>query len=90
MRNNDLKPRPEHEEFKLGQGYGSAEKGSEASTHVNKSQYGDNPIPKSGGGYGKTGSIQPKDEESFTQAERQTSADSKSRENKIKAAKDNR
>jgi hypothetical protein len=92
MRTPDLKPRLDHENFKLGQGYGSAEKGSEASLHVSTHQYGDNPLPKSGGGYAKAGDIQPDEEadEIFSQSEHQTSADQKLRENKIKAQRDKR
>ncbi len=58
----DKKPKPTHEEFQLGNGYGSAERGSDAEEHKSAKQYGDNPLPKSGGGYGKAGVVQPKQE----------------------------
>ena len=57
-------PKPTHEEFQLGNGYGSAEKHSDAEDHKSKKQLGDNPLPKSGGGYGKAGAVQPKEEAS--------------------------
>lgn len=72
MKNSKSKPtqaaqttqptQPTHEEFQLGNGYGSAEKYSDAEEHKSRKQYGDNPLPKSGGGYGKAGVIQPKEE----------------------------
>jgi hypothetical protein len=59
---NTAEKKPElsnHEDFILGQGYGSGEPDSEAHEHASKKQYGDNPLPKSGGGYGKAGEAQP-------------------------------
>ena len=58
----DKKPKSTHEEFQLGSGYGSAERGSDAESHKSKKQFGDNPLPKSGGGYSKAGVVQPKQE----------------------------
>lgn len=42
-----------YDEFNLGQGYGSGQKGSDARKKRSLKQYGDNPLPKSGGGYAK-------------------------------------
>ena len=52
-----------HENFKLGQGYASGEKGSDSSEHRSSTQLGDNPLPKSGGGYAKAGNAQPKEDQ---------------------------
>jgi hypothetical protein len=60
---NDAQEKPSlsnHEDFKLGQGYGSGEAESEYQEHPSQKQYGDNPMPKSGGGYAKAGHAQPK------------------------------
>jgi len=51
-----------HEDFKLGQGYGSGEAESEYQEHPSQKQYGDNPLPKSGGGYAKSGEVQPRED----------------------------
>jgi|GEM_PF-4668143 len=40
-----------HKSFKVGQGYGSGEKDSDAKEHPSLRQYGDNPLPPSGGNY---------------------------------------
>lgn len=56
-----IKPVPSnHEDFKLGQGYGSGEEESEYQGHPSKKQFGDNPLPKSGGNYAHSDGIQPK------------------------------
>jgi hypothetical protein len=49
-----------HENFKLGQGYGSGEDESDFQEHPSEKQFGDNPRPQSGGGYAKSGHAQPK------------------------------
>ena len=59
-RNINVPPtEPIHEKFKLGQGYASSEKGSDEQAHRSLKQYGDNPLPKSGGSYARSGEAQP-------------------------------
>ena len=62
MKQQKQKIKSEHEKFQLGNGYGSGEKGSDAEEHKSKKKLGDNPLPKSGGGYGKAGVAQPFEE----------------------------
>jgi hypothetical protein len=65
--NAQPKPTPSnHENFRLGQGYGSGEGVSEYQEHPSKKQLGDNPLPKSGGGYAKAGNAQPHSDSSDT------------------------
>ena len=64
------KPAPSnHEDFKLGEGYGSGEKQSDYQEHPSQKQYGDNPNPKSGGGYTKAGAAQPREEQNSPKPE---------------------
>ena len=58
-----------HENFKLGQGYGSGEDESDFQEHPSEKQMGDNPLPKSGGGYAKAGHAQPKQDAESLNAE---------------------
>lgn len=54
--NEKVKPqdeKPLHKKFKKGLGYGSSESDSDFQEHPSDKQYGDNPLPPSGGGYEK-------------------------------------
>lgn len=62
MENTQKQAVPEHEKFKSGQGYGSAEPGADAQEHQSNRQYGDNPLPPSGGDWRKAGEMQPEED----------------------------
>ena len=60
---------PTHEDFHLGRGYASGEPGSDAEQRGSSHQYGDNPLPFSGGGYADSGSVQPQENETWESVE---------------------
>ena len=62
--NTPIGPTPAHQNFKLGEGYGSGEKESDFQEHPSsQAQYGDNPAPNDGGGYEAAGDTQPETDE---------------------------
>ena len=60
---------PNHDKFKLGQGYASSEKGSDAIEKSSLQQFGDNPLPESGGEYSEADEIQPETDEDLEDIE---------------------
>lgn len=62
MENIQKEPKIEHENFKAGQGYGSSEPGAESQDKQSDRQYGDNPLPPSGGEWRKAGEMQPEED----------------------------
>jgi hypothetical protein len=60
---------PMHEDFYLGQGYASGEQQKILKRKLSTHQYGDNPLPSSGGGYAKAGLVQPQENETWESVE---------------------